>query len=357
MTRGLYRWRRYLDGLEEAMRLAGRALAEAERDLSASQERSLWRRGALRDAEIEWLRRARDVPFFRELLEAAWRHGPDALREPPDREHLARWRPGETQRDLGSADRFAAEVPVGCSGAPPSGEPPPRLRRAERALTHRTRSFVVVLERLVDPRNASAVLRTVEALGGQELHLVHEEGRVLMARSIDQLARRYVDLHWWRDSTEAIEALARRGYRVYAADFGPGAVPVDELPLGSRNALIFGSEQRGVDAATREAADGLFYLPTVGFTAYLNVSVSVAMTLAVVDRRLAAEGLRERLDPSDEDRLRRAWYTALAGDPQRAREYLAWAEQPPEPASLERDVPSREKARESEHLRRGEEGP
>jgi tRNA (guanosine-2'-O-)-methyltransferase len=216
---------------------------------------------------------------------------------------------------------------------------------------------VVVLERLVDPRNASAVLRTVEALGGQELHLVHEEGRVLMARAIDQLARRYVDLHWWRESAEAIDALARRGYRVYAADFGPGAVPVDELPLGPRNALIFGSEQRGVDAATREAADGLFYLPTVGFTAYLNVSVSVAMTLAVVDRRLAAEGLRERLDPSDEDRLRRAWYTALAGDPQRAREYLAWAEHPPEPASPEREVPSREKARESEDLRRGEEGP
>jgi tRNA (guanosine-2'-O-)-methyltransferase len=348
MTRGLYRWRRYLDGLEESMRLAGRALDEAERDLADAQEWRRWRDGVRRAAEVEWLRRARDIPFFRELLDAAWRHGPEALREPPDREYLARWLPEEHHRALKASDRFA-HASCRARAAPeegPHGEPPPRLRRVERALAHRTRSFVVVLEQLVDPRNASAVLRTVEALGGQELHLVHDEGRVLIARAIDQLARRYVDIHWWRRSPETIEELRRRGYRIYAADFGPGAVPVDELVLGPRNALIFGSEQRGVEAETREAADGLFFLPTVGFTAYLNVSVSVAIALAVVDRRLAAEGLRRPLEAEDRDRLRRAWYTALAGGPVRAREYLAWADDPPDPDPLERGVPSREKARE-----------
>jgi tRNA (guanosine-2'-O-)-methyltransferase len=223
----------------------------------------------------------------------------------------------------------------------------------ERALAGRTRSFVVVLENLVDPRNASAVLRTVEGLGGQELHLVHHEGRVLLGRAIDQMARRYVDLHWWRDAPEAISSLKQRGYRVYAADFGAGAATVDDLTLTSRTALIFGSEQRGVEPQTREAADGLFYIPTRGFTAYLNVSVSVAMALAVIDRRLSAEGLREPLDEEQRDRLRRAWYTALAGGPERAREYLAWAEDPPEPAPRERDLPSREKAWEAERRRRG----
>lgn len=348
----MYRWRRYLDGLEEAMRLAGRVLAESEEDLAAGQDKHRWRRWARESVELEWLRRARDIPFFRELIEAAWRHGPEELGEPPDREHLADWKPGEEHRVLRSAERYESQQPPPDEVPAAEAEPPPRLRRVERALSRRTRSFVVVLERLVDPRNASAVLRTVEGLGGQELHLVHDEGRVLLARAIDQMARRYVDLHWWRRSTAAIDGLRGRGYRVYAADFGPEAVPVDELDLTSRTALVFGSEQRGVEPQTRAAADGLFYIPTAGFTAYLNVSVSVAMTLAVVDRRLAAQGLREPLEEAERDRLRRAWYTALAGGPEKAREYLAWADDPPDPVPEARDVPSREKGWELQQERR-----
>jgi tRNA (guanosine-2'-O-)-methyltransferase len=350
----MYRWRRYLDGLEEAMRLAGRMLADSERELASEQEKASWRRWAKETSEREWLRRARDVPFFRELLDAAWRLGPQALETPPDREHLSPWRAGERRRSLDSAERFPFPGEPEPTRSGDRAEPPPRLRRVERALAGRTRSFVVVLERLVDPRNASAVLRTVEGLGGQELHLVHDEGRVLLARAIDQMARRYVDLHWWRAAPDAIDSLRQRGYRVYAADFGPNAVSVDELPLTSRTALVFGSEQRGVEPETREAADGLFYIPTRGFTAYLNVSVSVAMALAVVDRRLRAEGLRRPLDEPDLERLRRAWYVALAGSPQRAREYLSWAQDPPDPAPAEREVASREKAWEADRSRRGD---
>ena len=77
---------------------------------------------------------------------------------------------------------MVAEIPP-----PADEEPPARIRAAERALQERTRSLVVVLDDLVGARNASAVVRTAEALGLQEVHIVQREGRVALERTVTML--------------------------------------------------------------------------------------------------------------------------------------------------------------------------
>ncbi len=139
--------------------------------------------------------------------------------------------------------------------------------------------------------------------------------------------------------------LRARGFRLLVADFGPGSVPVDEVPLDGPVALAFGSEQEGVSPRLAALADALVHVPTRGMTAYLNVSVTAAISLHAIDRRLAEAGLRRPLPAGEVARLRKAWYAILAGDrPRRREEYARWLLSPPPPAPPRQDVPSREKA-------------
>jgi tRNA (guanosine-2'-O-)-methyltransferase len=334
MRRHWSRWRGYVDEIEEAMRMAGEQLAEVEALVAERYERSDWRRPQAQSVSAELVRRALDIPFLRELVQAARKTAEGALPASPDFDGRT-WREGETRARLASSERFPGH-PDAPAAPPPHAEaqPPARLRAAERALVQRTRSLVVVLDELVSARNASAVVRTTDALGLQELHLIASRGRVHLERTVTMLAQRWLDLFWYERAGDAIAGLRERGYRILVSDFGPDARPVDEVPLGARVALVFGSEQRGVSDAVREQADGLFYLPTCGFTSYLNVSVAAGISLYAIDRRMHALGLRQPLEAEDLRELRRAWYTALArGDRERARRHLAWLEHPPEPSA------------------------
>jgi len=333
------RWRGYMDELEEVARICGGQVAEAEARIADDYERETWPKTQSDAWPEELVRRALDIPFLRELVEAAWSVGPGEL-TPPDGPSRS-WRDGEREASEPSARR-ARQAPA--PPAPASGAAPARLRSAERALAHRTRSIAVLLERPVNPRNVSAVIRTAEVFGHQEVHVIQPEGRARLMRTATTSCERYLDLFWYRDEALAVKRLHDRGYRILAADYGPGSRPLDEIPLGDKVAVALGSEQRGVSPELRDAADGLFHIPTAGFISYLNLSVAAALSLYEVDRRMRREGRRAPLAKSDRAELRRAWYSVLAGsDDARLREYLAWVDSPPEPGPLIKDVPSREK--------------
>jgi tRNA (guanosine-2'-O-)-methyltransferase len=187
-----------------------------------------------------------------------------------------------------------------------------------------------VLDHLVNTRNISAVVRSIEALGLQELHVIEPQGRPALERTLTTRAERWLDIVWHTDGTAAIDELRGRGYRILAADFGEGALEVETVPLSGPTALVFGSEQRGVSAGVRDLVDGFFYLPNSGFTAYINVSVAAAIAVYALDRRMREAKLRKTLSEEDERTLRPAWYAMLArGDRKKEAEYLAWAAHPP----------------------------
>lgn len=335
MRRKWGRIRGYLDEVEDDMRVAGEHLAEIERLSAAEWEKPAWHRRLRVAAASEIVRRALDMPFLGDLVRLAWKVGPDLSMDAPDFEG-APWADGERMQRYDEPPQHRT-APFEAPPAAIPKEPPARLRAAERALAHRTRSLAIALDDLVSPRNASAIVRTADALGLQEVHVIQSTGQPRVERALTMRAERWVDLTWYRDPEAFIDAMRSARRRILVADFGDEARPIEAVPLDEKVVLVVGSEQRGVSDAVRAAADAHFFLPTVGFTSYFNVSVATALACWTLDRRMRDEGLRRPLEPEDRAQLREIWYERLAkGNPGRAALHRAFLEDPPKPAAAVR---------------------
>ncbi|MCB9664102.1 MAG: RNA methyltransferase [Alphaproteobacteria bacterium] len=148
--------------------------------------------------------------------------------------------------------------------------------------------------------NASAILRTCDALGVHHVHLVGKD-RFQPSRGPSMGAARWLALHRHPTPREALDALAAEGVDLWVADLSPEAVTPADLPLDRPVCLWFGAEVLGVGAEAREAARGVVTVPMRGFAQSLNVSVAAALALHVVAERTRREhGAEARL--SDEER-------------------------------------------------------
>lgn len=196
---------------------------------------------------------------------------------------------------------------------------PGRKERIDRAVAERTRTLVVVLEAFCDPQNVNAVLRTCDAFGVQEVHVVEGPMKPYdRNKKISQNADKWLDVVRWRSSADCLRALKARGLRVYATWLGDGSVPLGELAFDSPVALVFGNEHRGVSDEALALADARFAIPMRGFVQSLNVSVAVAVTLArAVERREVERGRHGDLPDDDAAALRDRFY--LLAVKQRAR--------------------------------------
>ena len=150
-------------------------------------------------------------------------------------------------------------------------------------LAARTRRLVVVLEEISDPHNASAVMRSADAFGVQEVHVIAGEQEFRAARGVAKGAERWLDIVRHASATECIAALRARGYETLVAAMD-GALRAEELAGRERVAIVFGNEHRGASEAVRSGADGTFAVPMVGFVESLNVSVAAAVTLHAATR-------------------------------------------------------------------------
>jgi tRNA (guanosine-2'-O-)-methyltransferase len=182
----------------------------------------------------------------------------------------------------------------------------PRRKKIEQVVRQRTRSLVVVLDRIEDPFNMAAVLRTCEALGIQEVHVVeHPEVRFQPNERVTQGCDKWLDLHRWESFAAAREALHGRGFQLWVSTARPGATSLWELGFEGKRALVFGNERNGVSEEALAGADGTFWIPMRGFTRSLNVSAAVAATLArAMAWRSERGGAEGALTPEEESTLR-----------------------------------------------------
>ncbi len=155
---------------------------------------------------------------------------------------------------------------------------PARRDRLWAVATGRLKSVVMVLEGVIDPHNVAAVLRTGDAMGVGEVHLVDRGVAPRLSTRITKGCERWLDLFVHTDPRECVRVLHVRGFSVYVAD------PRADTTLGAvarcpRVALAFGNEHQGVSQDLRDAADGSFAIPMRGMVESLNVSVAAAITL------------------------------------------------------------------------------
>ena len=209
---------------------------------------------------------------------------------------------------------------------------PRRLVRAEAVLAARRRDVTLVLEDVLDRHNISAVLRTCEAFGIQDVHLVAcTETPAEINPAVAIGAERWLTVHRHDGVPSAITALRSHGYRLYVGHLSPEAIPLATLPREGRAAYVFGSEHRGISPAWLAAADARFVIPTTGFTGSLNLSVAAA--LVVYDRLCVAAPFPAGagdLEPGEMAELRAAWYEMLAhGSAAVAGKYKTHLQHPP----------------------------
>jgi tRNA (guanosine-2'-O-)-methyltransferase len=194
-----------------------------------------------------------------------------------------------------------------------------RRQRIDEVVAQRTRTLTVVLEAFCDPQNVNAVLRTADAFGVQEVHVVDGPMKPYdRNKRISQNADKWLDVVRWTSTAACLDALRERGFSIYATHLGDGARTLGELSFAPRVALVFGHESRGVSPEALDRADVLFAIPMRGFVQSFNVSVAAAVSLAhAVARREEERGRHGDLAEDEAEELRRRFYVLAVK--QRAR--------------------------------------
>ncbi len=194
-----------------------------------------------------------------------------------------------------------------------------RRKRIEKILKRRTRYITVVLDNLYHPHNMSAVVRSCEAFGIQDLHAIEEENRFDPSHGIAMGAQRWISVIRHPNSDACATWLRRHGYTLFAADPPERAertrtktsYMLQELPLSMGPlALVFGKELDGLNPHLRNLCDATVYIPMKGFTESLNVSVTAAICLYELRKKLdALPSSVWQLSDEERSTLRDEWYT------------------------------------------------
>lgn len=205
--------------------------------------------------------------------------------------------PGELAGPRGLTEEVLGEQPDDAQGDLPPQFcwellTPARRARIEEVVASRLRSVTVVLDRLLDPHNAAAILRTAEGLGLSRVHLVpHDAADRVAHRRVTRDAHRWLEIASHPSGAEAAAALRAEGFEVWAGNLEAEALHFSELPSDRPLALLFGNEHEGPAPETLRACAGAFRIPMAGFTRSLNVSVAAAIALQrAVERRRAHLG-------------------------------------------------------------------
>lgn len=175
-----------------------------------------------------------------------------------------------------------------------------RQQRIESVLRRRQTTLTVVLEDVHDPHNASAVLRSCDAVGVLDVHLVYmleEPPRKSFGRSTSASAAKWIRVHLHNSIAECYRDLREQGFVIAATALEPESRDLYELDFTVPMALVFGNEMRGLSEEAVRGADCTVYIPMQGMVESLNISVSCAVTLYEAMRQ------RERAGMYDEPQL------------------------------------------------------
>ncbi len=154
----------------------------------------------------------------------------------------------------------------------------------------RTRYLTVVLEDIFQPHNASAVLRSCDCFGIQNVHIIENKYKYNVNPDVALGSPKWLDLYRYNktdfNTVECLKQLKKDGYRIVATTPHKNDCLIEDLPIDSKTALVFGTELNGLTDAAIEMSDAFVKLPMFGFTESYNISVSAALSLYELTKRL-----------------------------------------------------------------------
>ncbi len=188
---------------------------------------------------------------------------------------------------------------------------PERSERLTNVLNKRQPDLTVVLENVFDPHNISAVMRTCDAVGIQDIYILNNKipPHKKWGEKSSSSAAKWLTIHQFTDAHECFAALRKLYQKIYTTHLSTDAVSLHELNLIESVALVFGNEHSGVSDEIIAMADGNFIIPQVGIIKSLNISVACAVSLyeAFRQKNNAGHYKTNRLEGKKLDSLKTSW--------------------------------------------------
>ena len=171
-----------------------------------------------------------------------------------------------------------------------------RLALYNKIIENRTNYITVVLEDIFQAQNASAVLRTCDCLGIQNIHVIENRNRFQVDTEVSMGSSKWITLNCYRkhknNSLEAIHSLKKNGYRIVATSPHTNDIELPDFDISKgKIALVFGSELPGISETVAREADEFLRIPMFGFTESFNISVSAAIILYHLTEKLRNSAL------------------------------------------------------------------
>ncbi|WP_299114398.1 RNA methyltransferase [uncultured Winogradskyella sp.] len=174
-----------------------------------------------------------------------------------------------------------------------------RLKRFNTVLPLRTKHFTVATEDVYQLHNTSAVIRTCDVFGIQEVNVIEEVNSKRIDREIAMGAQKWVDLNRYNSVKSCVDDLKQNGYQIVATTPHTNDCDLINFDISKKSCFFFGRETEGLSQYVMEHADCFLKIPMVGFTESLNISVSAAIILQHVTSKLRISNIDWKL--SDEE--------------------------------------------------------
>lgn len=187
-----------------------------------------------------------------------------------------------------------------------------RKKLFDTVINYRTRYVTVVLEDIYQSHNASAVLRSCDCFGIQDVHILENKNEYEINPEISLGADKWLSIYKHTKTDDnihsAISSLRSNGYRIVATTPHKPNTPLDRFNLQTGPvALIFGTELNGITDEIKEEADEFLQIPMVGFTESLNISVSAAIILQFLTSNLHQTDIDWKLSKEEKNEIKLDW--------------------------------------------------
>lgn len=168
-----------------------------------------------------------------------------------------------------------------------------RKQRFDEVISHRTKHLRIVLEDLYQAHNASAVLRSCDCFGIQHVHFIENKNSMKISADVAMGSSNWLNIHKHNlpdnNTRDALSELKKQGYRIVATTPHTNSYTIDQLPVGAKLALVFGTEIDGISESVYELADEFVKIPMYGFTESFNISVCAALCMYELTTRIRKE--------------------------------------------------------------------
>ena len=176
-----------------------------------------------------------------------------------------------------------------------------------RVLQNRTKHFTIAMEDVYQLHNTSAVMRSCEVFGIQELNVIEQKFGKRIDTEIAMGAQKWVDVFRYNSVQNCMDAMRANGYQIIATTPHDDSCLLHEFDITKPSALFFGTERDGLSKEVLEQADGFLKIPMVGYTESLNISVSAAIIIQDITNRLRQSNIDWQLTDEEVFEKRLDW--------------------------------------------------